>query len=49
VKEKSTEERIILFFKLGKELREDYVIEEGNKNDRILARRLYKSFKKSYP
>src|SRR6266511_1149803 len=42
------EERIILFFELGKELGDDktYV---GEKNDRLYARRVYKSFEKGYP
>src|SRR6266542_4124601 len=42
------EDRIILFFELGKELGDDktYV---GEKNDRLCARRVYKSFEKSYP
>src|SRR6266498_2879378 len=42
------EERMILFFKLGKELEEDK-IHVGEKNDRLCARRVYKSFEKSYP
>src|SRR6266498_2918414 len=42
------EDRIILFFELEKELEDDkmYV---GEKNDRLCARRVYKSFEKSYP
>src|SRR6266542_2966877 len=42
------EDKIILFFELGKELGDDktYV---GEKNDRLCARRVYKSFEKSYP
>src|SRR6266508_6276623 len=42
------EDRIILFFELGKELGDDktYV---GEKNDRLCARRVYKSFEKGYP
>ncbi len=42
------EERIILFFELGKELGEDNIY-VGEKNDRLYARRVYKSFEKSYP
>src|SRR6266498_1117588 len=42
------EDRIILFFELGKELGDDN-INVGEKNDRLCARRVYKSFKKSYP
>src|SRR6266540_5635873 len=42
------EDRIILFFELGKELGEDN-IHVGEKNDRVCARRVYKYFEKSYP
>ncbi len=42
------EVRIILFFELGKEL-EDEKVYVGEKNDRLCARRVYKSFEKSYP
>src|SRR6266542_1674962 len=42
------EDRIILFFELGKELGDDNIY-EGEKNDRLCARRVYKSFEKSYP
>src|SRR6266498_1055474 len=42
------ENRIILFFELGKELGEDNIY-VGEKNDRLYARRVYKSFEKSYP
>src|SRR6266542_3974420 len=42
------EDRIILFFELGKELGTDNVA-IGEKNDRLCARRVYKSFEKSYP
>src|SRR6266542_1909019 len=42
------EDRLILFFELGKELGDDQ-IKEGDKNDRLCARRVYKSFEKSYP
>ncbi len=48
VKEESTEEKMLLFFELGKELGDDHM-GRGDKNDRVLARRLYKSFEKSYP
>src|SRR6266545_5558055 len=41
-------ERILLFFELGKELGEENV-NVGEKNDRLCARRMYKSFEKSYP
>src|SRR6266540_2396108 len=41
-------DRLILFFELGKELGDDQ-IKEGDKNDRLCARRVYKSFGKSYP
>src|SRR6266498_2010823 len=47
-KEESTEEKMLLFFELGKEL-EDERTDCGNKNYRLIARRLYKSFEKSYP
>src|SRR6266540_3792931 len=40
--------RILLFFELGKELGEENV-NVGEKNDRLCARRVYKSFEKSYP
>jgi len=39
---------MLLFFELGKELGDDHM-GRGDKNDRVLARRLYKSFEKSYP
>src|SRR6266511_3873294 len=42
------EDRIILFFELGKELGADNIY-VGEKNDRVCARRVYKSFEKSYP
>src|SRR6266498_2948925 len=42
------EDRIILFFELGKELGDDNIYVE-EKNDRLCARRVYKSFEKSYP
>ena len=41
------EDRIILFFELGKELGTDNIY-VGEKNDRLCARRVYKSFEKSY-
>ena len=42
------EDRIILFFELGKELGTDNIY-VGEKNDRVCAWRVYKSFEKSYP
>src|SRR6266498_3699981 len=41
-------DRLILFFELGKELGDEKV-KEGEKNDKLCARRVYKSFEKSYP
>src|SRR6266540_440126 len=41
-------DRMLLFFELGKELGEENV-NVGEKNDRLCARRVYKSFKTSYP
>ncbi len=38
---------MLLFFELGKEL-EDDSMGGGDKNNKVLAWRLYKSFKKSY-
>ncbi len=46
-KAESTEEKMLLFFELGKELKDDHM-RKGNKYNRVLARRLYKSFEKSY-
>ena len=46
-KEESTEEKILLFFELEKELGDEYT-QGGNKNHKAIARRLYKSFRKSY-
>ncbi len=46
-KEESTEEKMLLFFELEKELGDDYT-GSRDKNDRLLVRRLYKSFEKSY-
>src|SRR6266540_799320 len=42
------EDRIILLFELGKELGDDKIC-AGEKNDKLCARRVYKSFEKSYP
>src|SRR6266498_4062183 len=42
------EDRIIIFFELGKELGNDKIY-VGEKNDRLCARRVYKSFETSYP
>ena len=47
-KEELTEDKMLLFFELGKELGEEYTL-GGNKNYKITIRRLYKSFEKSYP
>ncbi len=46
-KEEFTEKKMLLFFELGKELRDDQT-QGGNKNYKVIARRLYKSFGKSY-
>src|SRR6266542_1645273 len=46
--EKSTEEKMLLLFELGKELGEEYTL-GGNKNYKTIAQRIYKSFGKSYP
>src|SRR6266542_907310 len=46
-KEAATEEKMLLLFKLGKELGEEYE-RGGNKNYKMIARKLYKSFRKSY-
>ena len=46
-KEELTEDKMILFFELEKELKEDK-ISIGEKNDRLCAQRVYKSFEKSY-
>src|SRR6266508_1184113 len=48
VKGELISERMLLFFELGKELGEENV-KMGEKNDRLCARRVYKSFEKSYP
>ena len=47
-KEELTEEKMLLFFELGKELGDEQT-QSGDKNYRLIARRLYKSFEKSYP
>src|SRR6266542_2119456 len=47
-KKETTEEKMLLFFELGKELGDEYTL-GGIKNYKITARRLYKSFGKSYP
>ena len=39
---------MLLFFELEKELGDERT-DNGNKNYRLIARRLYKSFEKSYP
>ena len=46
-REESTKERMLLFFELGKEMGKDRV-NGGNKFDKTLARRIYKSFKTTY-
>ena len=46
-KEETTEDKMLLFFELGKELGDEYT-QGGNKNYKVTARRLYKSFEKSY-
>ena len=43
-----TENKILLFFELRKELGDDYTWNK-DKNDKVLARRIYKSFEKTYP
>src|SRR6266545_5983485 len=40
-------DKLVLFFELGKELGDEKV-KEGDKNDRLCARRVYKSFEKTY-
>jgi len=39
---------MLLFFELGKELGSEYT-RGGNKNDKVIARRIYKIFGKIYP
>src|SRR6266542_6111163 len=46
-KEELTEDKMILFFELRKELGDERT-DIRNKNNRLIARRLYKSFEKSY-
>ncbi len=46
-KEESTEEKMLLFFELGKELSDEYTL-GSIKNYKTIARRIYKSFGKSY-
>src|SRR6266542_2370057 len=48
VKEESTEDKMLLFFELRKELGDERT-QGSNKNYKLTARRLYKSFGKSYP
>ena len=48
VKEELTEDKMLLFFELGKELGEERT-SSGNRNYRLIAQRIYKSFGKSYP
>ena len=47
-KEELTEDKMLLFFELGKELGEERT-SSGNRNYRLIAQRIYKSFGKSYP
>ncbi len=47
IKEESTEEKMLLFFKLEEALEEEYTW-GGNKNDKILAQQLYTSFERTY-
>ncbi len=47
VKEESTEDKMLLFFELRKELGDERT-QGSNKNYKLTARRLYKSFGKSY-
>src|SRR6266498_1952447 len=47
-KEKTTKEKMLLFFELGKELGDEYT-QGGIKNYKTIARRIYKSFGKTYP
>ncbi len=48
VKEELTEEKMLLFFELEKELGDERT-QSDNKNYKVIAWRLYKSFGKSYP
>jgi len=43
----SMAEKMLLLFELGKELGEEYT-RKGDKNYKMIARKLYKSFGKSY-
>src|SRR6266498_994011 len=47
-KEESSKKRMLLFFELGKEMGEDKA-KGGNKYDKTLAWRIYKSFEIIYP
>ena len=42
-----TENKMLLFFKLEKELDDKYT-QNGDRNERIFAHRIYKSFEKTY-
>ena len=44
----STKNKMLTFFKLGKELEDDQM-NRGNKHDKNLAQQIYKSFEKAYP
>ncbi len=48
MKDKLIGDRMLLFFELEKELGDERT-QGGNKNYKVIARRLYKSFGKSYP
>jgi len=48
MKQESARDRILLHFKLGKELSEEY-IKGGNKYNKTIARRIYQNFAKMYP
>ena len=47
-KGESTEKRILLLFGLGKEIKNEYT-RGGSKKDKTIARRLFASFKQTYP
>ena len=44
----STEKKMLLLFELEKELGEEYT-RGGNKHQKLIAQKVYKSFEKSYP
>ncbi len=47
-KGESTEDKMLLLYELGKELGDEYM-QGGDKNYKVMARRIYKNFSKSYP